>query len=535
MENQSQPRSASGSSGTGATSRSCAAEARARRGGWRAARGRSRDERPPASRSSSSYHGVGRRRRRGRPPPARRLARSASRRSSATSSAAATGFTTAGRLSPERASAAGNGRPHLRRRIRGLARPRPARARGASAPGVLLPLHGVVGRAPSTRARETQGGCSTRPGRGSSHAAGMELGSHTETHPDLRRLGDEELRRELGGLEGERSRRSPASRAGPSPTPTASPTSVCAAAARDAGYELALGWQPGPWHAFDVPRLPAPPRHGAGRLALKLLGVAAPKEVGVRFSVVIPTFRRKDDPAGDARAGLHAPSRRPTRSLDRGRGRLRRGARPRRASSVRSSRRRASATSTRSRASRVSETSGSSEAQRRRASSSSTTTSRSRRTSSPGSRRPTRTRTSSARPATSSSPSPAGSAGPATRSAGSSSAARTGRSPRSATRATSRDVADAARRRVDGRLLHDRPPRRCCARALRRDPGRLRARRGRGLLVPAVAARARLLPPARRRAPRQARLHVEGPARLQPPRRPEPRPTSSARTSTAGR
>jgi peptidoglycan/xylan/chitin deacetylase (PgdA/CDA1 family) len=103
-------------------------------------------------------------------------------------------------------------------------------------------------------------------------AAGMEIGSHSETHPDLRRLGDDELRRELSAskaaveeLTGEPCRTLA--------YPYGLSDARVQAAARDAGYELALGWQPGPWRAFDVPRLPAPPRHGPGRLALKLLGV----------------------------------------------------------------------------------------------------------------------------------------------------------------------------------------------------------------------------------------------------------------------
>ena len=47
-------------------------------------------------------------------------------------------------------------------------------------------------------------------------------------------------------------------------------------AARAAGYELAFGWLPGPWRALEAPRLPAPPRHGARRLALKLAGLRRP-------------------------------------------------------------------------------------------------------------------------------------------------------------------------------------------------------------------------------------------------------------------
>ena len=47
-------------------------------------------------------------------------------------------------------------------------------------------------------------------------------------------------------------------------------------AVADAGYELAFTWLPGPWRPLEAPRLPAPPRHGAARLAVKLLGVRRP-------------------------------------------------------------------------------------------------------------------------------------------------------------------------------------------------------------------------------------------------------------------
>jgi len=104
------------------------------------------------------------------------------------------------------------------------------------------------------------------------HAAGMELGSHTMTHPDLRTLGDAALERELT-----------ASKAGIEEI-TGRPCRTFAypfghfderveRAVEAAGYELAFAWLPGPWRPLTAPRLPAPPRHGAGRLALKLLGV----------------------------------------------------------------------------------------------------------------------------------------------------------------------------------------------------------------------------------------------------------------------
>jgi len=47
-------------------------------------------------------------------------------------------------------------------------------------------------------------------------------------------------------------------------------------AAAEAGYELAFGWLPGPWQPLAAPRLPAPPRNGPLRLALKLAGLRKP-------------------------------------------------------------------------------------------------------------------------------------------------------------------------------------------------------------------------------------------------------------------
>jgi peptidoglycan/xylan/chitin deacetylase (PgdA/CDA1 family) len=103
------------------------------------------------------------------------------------------------------------------------------------------------------------------------HEAGMELGSHSLTHPDLRHLSDGELAVELRdskeAVEGI----------------TGKPCRIFAypyglydervvRAVGSAGYELAFAWLPGPWLPLQAPRLPAPPRHGAGRLALKLLG-----------------------------------------------------------------------------------------------------------------------------------------------------------------------------------------------------------------------------------------------------------------------
>jgi peptidoglycan/xylan/chitin deacetylase (PgdA/CDA1 family) len=102
--------------------------------------------------------------------------------------------------------------------------------------------------------------------------AGMELGSHSNVHADLRELGDEALRDDLAS-----------SKAGVEAI-TGRPCRTVAypfgmfgdreeRAASEAGYELGFGWWPGPWERYAAPRLPAPPRHGATRLAVKLLGI----------------------------------------------------------------------------------------------------------------------------------------------------------------------------------------------------------------------------------------------------------------------
>jgi peptidoglycan/xylan/chitin deacetylase (PgdA/CDA1 family) len=85
---------------------------------------------------------------------------------------------------------------------------------------------------------------------------GMELGAHSMTHPDLRTLGERELTAELAdskaaveditaqrcrafaypfGLHDRRVRR----------------------AARCAGFAVAFGYRPGPWHRLAAPRQPA--------------------------------------------------------------------------------------------------------------------------------------------------------------------------------------------------------------------------------------------------------------------------------------
>jgi peptidoglycan/xylan/chitin deacetylase (PgdA/CDA1 family) len=107
------------------------------------------------------------------------------------------------------------------------------------------------------------------------HAAGMELGSHGMTHTDLRTLDDAHLNEELTAS------RASIERVARVPCRTlAYPFGLydrrVARAAGAAGYELAFAWVPGPWRALAAPRLPAPPRDGARRLALKLAGVRRP-------------------------------------------------------------------------------------------------------------------------------------------------------------------------------------------------------------------------------------------------------------------
>ena len=103
-------------------------------------------------------------------------------------------------------------------------------------------------------------------------AAGMELGSHSLTHPDLRKLDDEALAFELADS------KTAVERITGRPCRTfAYPYGLyderVVRAVGAAGYELAFAWLPGPWLPLEAPRLPAPPRHGALRLALKLAGV----------------------------------------------------------------------------------------------------------------------------------------------------------------------------------------------------------------------------------------------------------------------
>jgi peptidoglycan/xylan/chitin deacetylase (PgdA/CDA1 family) len=107
--------------------------------------------------------------------------------------------------------------------------------------------------------------------------AGMEVGAHSVTHADLRTLGDDDLERELA-----ESRAAISAVTGRACTTMAYPYGFyddrVRTAARRAGYELAWAWLPGPWDPLAAPRLPAPPRHGARRLRLKLLGIRRPAD-----------------------------------------------------------------------------------------------------------------------------------------------------------------------------------------------------------------------------------------------------------------
>jgi peptidoglycan/xylan/chitin deacetylase (PgdA/CDA1 family) len=106
-------------------------------------------------------------------------------------------------------------------------------------------------------------------------ASGMELGSHSLTHPDLRGLDDRALEREV------RESKAAVEELTGRPCRTfAYPYGLhderVTQAVEAAGYELAFTWLPGPWRPLEAPRLPAPPRNGAFRLAVKLLGVRRP-------------------------------------------------------------------------------------------------------------------------------------------------------------------------------------------------------------------------------------------------------------------
>jgi len=102
--------------------------------------------------------------------------------------------------------------------------------------------------------------------------AGMELGAHSQTHADLRLLDGRELAYELTESKAavERITGRPCRTIA---YPYGNRDVGVVVATAEAGYELAFAWLPGPWRQLEAPRLPAPPRHGALRLALKLAGV----------------------------------------------------------------------------------------------------------------------------------------------------------------------------------------------------------------------------------------------------------------------
>lgn len=102
--------------------------------------------------------------------------------------------------------------------------------------------------------------------------AGMAIGSHAWDHPDLRRLDDAALERQLTD-----SRRAIEDLTGLACSTFAYPFGLhderVTTAVAAAGYDLAWAWVPGRWHRFAAPRLAAPPRHGGARLLLKMMGV----------------------------------------------------------------------------------------------------------------------------------------------------------------------------------------------------------------------------------------------------------------------
>jgi peptidoglycan/xylan/chitin deacetylase (PgdA/CDA1 family) len=110
------------------------------------------------------------------------------------------------------------------------------------------------------------------------HRRGMEVAAHTLTHPDLRGLGYAELKTEL-----EDSRAMVEEIIGERSETFAYPFGLyddrVERAAAAAGYRLAFAWEPRPWRALAAPRMPAPPRHGARRLAVKLCGLRIPDRV----------------------------------------------------------------------------------------------------------------------------------------------------------------------------------------------------------------------------------------------------------------
>ena len=101
---------------------------------------------------------------------------------------------------------------------------------------------------------------------------GLEIGSHSMSHRDLRALDDAALEADLRDSK-EAIEATTGRRCRTFAYPFGLHNERVAAAVENAGYELALSWGPGPWRPFAVPRLPAPPRGGAATLALKLAGL----------------------------------------------------------------------------------------------------------------------------------------------------------------------------------------------------------------------------------------------------------------------
>ena len=107
------------------------------------------------------------------------------------------------------------------------------------------------------------------------HDAGMEVASHSMTHPDLRGLDTAALGSELSRskIEIEAITERPCRTFA---YPYGFFDDRVKRATEAAGYECALDWLPGRWDRYAVPRLPGPPRNGAGRLVLKMLGLRKP-------------------------------------------------------------------------------------------------------------------------------------------------------------------------------------------------------------------------------------------------------------------
>ena len=124
------------------------------------------------------------------------------------------------------------GPDHLRRRLRGRAPARAARARQAR-----LRVHACSSPPAGSAARTTPGAASDTMLDWDQvrelAAADVEIGGHSHTHPQLDQLDDDALRLRADPLQGDRHRRT-RHRARPrSPTRTATPAAGCAGGARD--------------------------------------------------------------------------------------------------------------------------------------------------------------------------------------------------------------------------------------------------------------------------------------------------------------